>query len=193
MEVPPAQSAGTQASHSSLTAGSQPHSTPWGGPRGSRSIVSDDDHTRQSGSRWEPGPAEHVAPEPATPDSTRPDVTPSGTTPPEADATAEAHAHPAGTPEPETTQIPMAPAWSALPPSPPAPPPARRRSRRRAGLFAAAAAAGLLAVGGLGGYAIGSAAGDTGPAAAGAAGGPGGSAHHRGPLGRDGGLARDGR
>src|SRR3954466_10906659 len=127
MEVPPAQSAGTQAPHSSLTAGSQPHPTPWGGPRGSRSIVSDDDHTRQSGSRWEPGPAEHVSPEPATPDPppphpTPPHGTPSGTTSPEADATAEAHAHPAGTPEPETMQIPIAPAWSALPPLPPAPP-----------------------------------------------------------------------
>ena len=43
--------------------------------------MSDDDNTRYSGSRWEPGPADQVPAEP-----TAPGATPSDTTPPEQDA-----------------------------------------------------------------------------------------------------------
>jgi hypothetical protein len=105
-----------------------------------------DDDTRHSGSRWEPTP-DDAAHHDTTGDT--PDVPATGD--PATDAADD----------PATRQIP-ATAWEptpdssllAMPPIPAVASTQPRRPRRRAGLVAAAAA-GLLAVGGAGGYALG--------------------------------------
>jgi hypothetical protein len=149
-----------------------------------------------SGSRWEPTASAGETADGAD-DATEREAPPSGPVDPGRDANHEAAAD-------ERPGAPMSPEGEtatdriATPASHPAPGlgvfPAvpvgaspKPRNRRRAGVLAAVAA-GLLALGGVGGYAIGRAA--DGPPT-GIAGATGEYGHHRGPSDADGGLRGD--
>ena len=147
-----------------------------------------------SGSRWEPtastGEAvdgvddatERVVP-PADPardenHEAAADERPGAAMSPDGETATDRMATPASHPAPGLGVCPAVPVGAS--PKPP-------RNRRRAGVLAAVAA-GLLALGGVGGYAIGRAA--DGPPT-GLAGATGEYGHHRGPSDADGGLRGD--
>jgi hypothetical protein len=155
-----------------------------------------------SGSRWEPTTSTGEAIDGAD-DATERVAPPAARADPAGDknheaAPADERPDAAGNPDGDTATDRIAtpaahdaPGPGVFPAVPVGASPKPHRNRRRAGVLAAVAA-GLLALGGVGGYAIGRTAAPDGPPA-GLAGATGEYGHHRGPSGTDGGFGdRDG-